>query len=95
MEFALTPWRALCVCPCGDPYCWCEIFKVQRLSPWLYCKWCSFSFLERNQHIPVLISNIFLDTRLEMFELPDKVCDGFLQMYSFLVLNLAKNQKVQ
>jgi len=22
-------WRALCVCPCGDPYCWCEIFKVQ------------------------------------------------------------------
>jgi len=30
-------WRALCVCPCGVPYCWCEIFKVQGLSPWPYC----------------------------------------------------------
>ena len=30
MEFALTPWRALCVCLRGDPYCWYEIFKVQQ-----------------------------------------------------------------
>jgi len=31
-EGAFAPswsWRALCVCPCGDPYCWCSIFKVQ------------------------------------------------------------------
>ena len=25
---AFGSWRALCVCPCGDPYCWCSIFKV-------------------------------------------------------------------
>ena len=23
-------WRALGVCPCGDPYCWYELFKEQR-----------------------------------------------------------------
>jgi hypothetical protein len=31
-EEAFAPsgsWRALCVCSCGDPYCWCEIVKVQ------------------------------------------------------------------
>ena len=44
-------WRALYVCPCGDPYCWYEIFKVQRLSPWLYCKGLAFAFLETDRHI--------------------------------------------
>ena len=43
----------------------------------------------------MLISNIFLDAPFEVFELPDEICDGFPQMYSFLALNLAKNQKVQ
>lgn len=43
----------------------------------------------------MLISNIFLDARLELFELPDEDCNGLFQMLSLFVLSLAKNQEIQ
>ena len=102
-EEALTSsgsWRALCICPCGNPYCWYKLFKVQEASwPWLYYKGLELLFLECFSHIPVTNCHITLQTIFKCLQVVDEFCYASFQQFSFVITRrgflLAQDKQIQ